>query len=147
MLVKLNESSDISQSLLSRKMSQIRTIPRIKRLTLAIVSMLQYREKSIVFCTNHERVHSSFRNAASVLSTDVQEYGSIFFVPMFVIYPESLFEGSRILVIEVIQLLVEVVLREIRHINCWQTICNGCSHCKCEQCLLDCFHSYLFIIN
>ena len=75
--------------------------------------MFKSNEFCLVACTNLEREKSVISNAACVLSANVQENGSIFFVKEVITLEVALFVCLRVLIIEMINKIVKLLLREV----------------------------------
>ena len=75
--------------------------------------MFQNVEEAVQILTDLEREASLARGSASTLATNVEEDRSGLVVPVLIIDPVSLIEGSVVLEVVVIQLLSEIVRSEV----------------------------------
>jgi hypothetical protein len=103
--------------------------PVQERLRISVKPVLQDVEVSLVRCSEHERVKSSFRDTASILTTDVNEERAVAVSlhVVFVVSPVSLSVSAVVLEVEVIDFVHESCFSEIRHVHDWQVFVLGLS--------------------
>ena len=105
--------------------------------------MLENHEFRVVLRADHEWVETGLRDAASILTTDVEEDGACT-IPVLVTDPIALVILAVVQVVEVINLVLESQLLELANIDIGPVLGNGdASHDSSSESEA----SHIFIFN
>ena len=96
--------------------------------------MLKHKQACAVFCSEHKRVHASLAGSvAAPLTTDVDEVRACLVRPVDIVDPVSLFVGTSVLKIKMVNQVVKLVLYEVISVDSWEGKCCGSEECECKR--------------